>query len=196
MREVYVGGLGNVLRELTRCRRPPARFVYVSSTGVYGQADGEGWTKRRRRSRRRSPAGSCWRPKQLLRQRLPRRRRPALRRHLRPGPADPRQADPGRRAAGRRPGQVAEPDPRRGRGGGGPRRRERGRPGAVYNVCDDRPVRRRGVLHPAGRSAACPAAALRAGRREPPPPHDRANRRISNRRLRTELGVDAALSEL
>lgn len=36
MRDVYVGGLANVLAAL-----PPAgRFVYVSSTGVYGQTDG------------------------------------------------------------------------------------------------------------------------------------------------------------
>jgi nucleoside-diphosphate-sugar epimerase len=36
MREVYVQGLENVLRRV-RCKR----FLYVSSTGVYGQTDGE-----------------------------------------------------------------------------------------------------------------------------------------------------------
>jgi nucleoside-diphosphate-sugar epimerase len=36
MREVYVGGLANVLGTLPACER----FVYVSSTGVYGQSDG------------------------------------------------------------------------------------------------------------------------------------------------------------
>ena len=36
MREVYVGGLGSVLDTLPRCDR----FVYVSSTSVYGQTDG------------------------------------------------------------------------------------------------------------------------------------------------------------
>src|SRR5439155_10779702 len=36
MREVYVGGLGHVLDTLPT----PGRFVYVSSTGVYGQTDG------------------------------------------------------------------------------------------------------------------------------------------------------------
>jgi nucleoside-diphosphate-sugar epimerase len=38
MRDVYVGGLGNVLDTLPECDR----FIYVSSTSVYGQADG-GW---------------------------------------------------------------------------------------------------------------------------------------------------------
>jgi nucleoside-diphosphate-sugar epimerase len=38
MREVYVGGLGHVLDTLPGCDR----FVYVSSTSVYGQTDG-GW---------------------------------------------------------------------------------------------------------------------------------------------------------
>lgn len=38
MRDVYVGGLANVLDALPR----PRRFVYVSSTSVYGQTDG-GW---------------------------------------------------------------------------------------------------------------------------------------------------------
>lgn len=37
MREVYVGGLANALDALPPCER----FVYISSTSVYGQADGE-----------------------------------------------------------------------------------------------------------------------------------------------------------
>lgn len=37
MREVYVGGLSNVLDTLPPCER----FVYVSSTSVYGQTNGE-----------------------------------------------------------------------------------------------------------------------------------------------------------
>jgi nucleoside-diphosphate-sugar epimerase len=36
MRDVYVAGLGNVLDTLKPCRR----FIYVSSTSVYGQSDG------------------------------------------------------------------------------------------------------------------------------------------------------------
>ncbi len=36
--QVYVDGLRNVLAAL---REPPERFIYISSTGVYGQVDGE-----------------------------------------------------------------------------------------------------------------------------------------------------------
>src|SRR5262245_37996124 len=36
MRSVYVDGLANVLDHLP----PPGRFIYVSSSSVYGQADG------------------------------------------------------------------------------------------------------------------------------------------------------------
>lgn len=38
MREVYVSGLANILNALAPC----GRFIYVSSTSVYGQTDG-GW---------------------------------------------------------------------------------------------------------------------------------------------------------
>ena len=36
--EVYVNGLANFLSSLAQ---PPKRFIYISSTGVYGQTDGE-----------------------------------------------------------------------------------------------------------------------------------------------------------
>jgi nucleoside-diphosphate-sugar epimerase len=41
MREVYVGGLANVLDTLPRCER----FVYISATSVYGQTNGESVTE-------------------------------------------------------------------------------------------------------------------------------------------------------
>ena len=37
MRRLYVDGLTNVLAAL---KRPPHRFLYITSTSVYGQADG------------------------------------------------------------------------------------------------------------------------------------------------------------
>lgn len=37
--DVYVGGLRNVLRRLEA--NPPRRLIYISSTGVYGDAEGE-----------------------------------------------------------------------------------------------------------------------------------------------------------
>src|SRR5262245_41515438 len=66
-----------------------------------------------------------------------------------------------------------------------------GEPGRIYNVCDDHPVRRRyfyaTLAHvlgaPAPRFAAPPSD-------QPTPPHELANRRINNRRMKEELGVE------
>ena len=64
----------------------------------------------------------------------------------------------------------------------------RAAPGAVYNVCDDRPVRRgdfdarRAELLGAPPARFVPRAAGAA-------PHELADRRVVNRRLRQELGV-------
>lgn len=63
-------------------------------------------------------------------------------------------------------------------------------PGRVYDICDDRPVRRREFY-------AALACLLRAPEPRfvapapgtPPPPHERANRRIRNQRMHLELGV-------
>jgi nucleoside-diphosphate-sugar epimerase len=67
----------------------------------------------------------------------------------------------------------------------------RARPGAVYNICDGRPVRRREFYAALARFLGAPVP-----RFVPPPPdsslppHETANRRLSNRRLRDELKVD------
>ena len=57
--EVYAGGVQNVLTAL------PAgveRFIYISTTGVYGPADGEWVDERRRPIRAAKAAGHRWRP--------------------------------------------------------------------------------------------------------------------------------------
>ena len=66
----------------------------------------------------------------------------AVRRHLRAEPRVAEGGDPGRRPARRRRRQVAEPDPRRGRGRA-VLAAERAAPGSTYNVSDGTPVRRR-----------------------------------------------------
>ena len=67
MREVYLDGLRHVLGTL----RPPARFVYVSSTGVYGQADGS-WVDESSPAEPTEEAGRVVRDAEgLLRDRLP-----------------------------------------------------------------------------------------------------------------------------
>jgi nucleoside-diphosphate-sugar epimerase len=39
--EVYVGGVANVITALEKLAPRPQRFLYISSTGVYGQVDGD-----------------------------------------------------------------------------------------------------------------------------------------------------------
>lgn len=186
MREVYVGGLGNVLAELARREAAgarPARFVYVSSTGVYGQSDG-GWVDEAAATEPVEESGRVV----LEAERLLRGRRPdavVLRFAGIYGPgrligatavreSEPLSGDPDRwlnlihveDGAAAVEGAAA-----------------RGRPGEVYNVCDGRPVRRRdfyarladvlGVPPPRFAAPACP---------DP-------GRRVLNRRMREELGV-------
>lgn len=40
-RDIFVGGLRNLIEALAGHERPPARLIFTSSTAVYGQSDGE-----------------------------------------------------------------------------------------------------------------------------------------------------------
>jgi nucleoside-diphosphate-sugar epimerase len=179
MREVYVGGLINVLGALPDVRR----FVYVSSTSVYGQADG-GWVDEAAPT---EPAEDNGRvvleAEQLLRDRRPdaiilrfagiygpgRKMRWAAVQRGEPIATDPDgwlnliHVEDGATAV------VAAA--------------ERGRPGATYNVADDRPVIRREFY-------AEMAALLGAPQPGFAPTPERTNRRIGNRRMRDELAVE------
>lgn len=63
-RDVYVHGLENVLRALTQ---PPERLIYISSTGVYGQNDGQ-WVDERSECHPARPGGqACLDAERLLR---------------------------------------------------------------------------------------------------------------------------------
>lgn len=197
MRTVYVDGLRNVLE---RVAGRTGRLVYASSTGVYGQDDG-GWVDEDAPTEPRHESGRvCLEAEALAREyasahgiawivlrfaglygpgRVP--RRAAIER----GEAivgDPSKyvnfihVDDAANAA------VAALD--------------RGEPGRVYHVADDRPTTRREFY---GQVAAClivappqfvpPAADTPEARRE------ESNKRISNRRLRNELNVDLAYPE-
>lgn len=186
MREVYVEGLGNVLAALA----PPRRFIYISSTGVYGQAGGEEVDET-------SPAepveesGRVMREaERLLHERLP-------------DAVVLRFAGiygPGRllREKALRAGEPVVGDPEKWlnlvhvEDGAAAivAAAERATPGAVYNVSDDRPVRRRDFYQLLARLLGAPEPRFvppPAG--APPPAHERHNRRINNRRLRAELGL-------
>jgi nucleoside-diphosphate-sugar epimerase len=189
MHAVYVDGLGQVLAAL---REGVARFFHVSSTGVYGQSGGEEVDE----ASATEPVDDSGRvvlaAEHLLRDRLP-------------------QAvifrfagiyGPGRllaRAQALRAGQPLVGDGERWlnlihvEDGAAvlQQAEERAQPGAIYNVCDDRPPRRREFY---GRLAdllgAPPPSFEPLPPGLPPPARMRANRRILNRRIRQELQVE------
>ena len=183
MWEVYVDGLRHALDALPR----PDRFVYVSSTGVYGQTDG-GWVDETSPTEPAEESGRVVREaERLLRSRLPDaiilrfaglygpgrllRKAALLNGEPLAGDADKWlnlvYADDGAAAV------VAAAD--------------RAPPGATYTIADDEPVPRRAFYtHLAGLLGGPPAAF--AHRPEP----GAAHRRVSNRTAKAELGWSPA----
>lgn len=186
MREVYVAGLANVLDKLPA----PRRFIYVSSASVYGQTDG-GWVDESAAAepgeesgrivleaenllRARMPSAMILRfagiygPGRLLRQRAIETGEPIA------ASADKWlnliHVDDGARA-------VVNAE-------------ERGQAGRIYNVCDDHPVRRRYFYQALARLLNAPEPRFIAPPPDRPPPHESAHRRLSNRRLKEELGLE------
>ncbi len=185
MRNVYVDGLENVLNALEA--DDDGRFIYVSSAGVYGQADGEEVDE----TADTKPAGESGRivlgAEDILQER-------------RPGAMILRFAGiygPNRliRAAALKAGEPLT---------GGPDQwlnlihvedgvsavaaaLERARPGQIYNVCDDEPVRRRDFYTKMAELLGAPSPWFPPGvegARD-----GGANRRLVNRRMHAELGV-------
>jgi len=179
MRDVYVGGLGNVLAAL------PAggRFVYVSSTSVYGQTDGN-WVdetsptepteeagrvviEAERLLRKRRPDAVVLRfaglygPDRLLRKSAILKGEPLV------GDADKWlnlvHAEDGADAV-----LAAE---------------ERAAPGSTYTIADDAPTPRRAFYTLLAELLNAPPAVF-----DERPEPGAANRRVSNRRAKAELG--------
>jgi nucleoside-diphosphate-sugar epimerase len=179
MRTVYVGGLTNVLAE-----RAWPRLVYVSSTGVYGQDDGSEVDETAATEPAEESGRVVLEAERLLCQRLP-------------GAVVLRFAGiygPGRliRSEALRRGEPILGEPERwlnlihveDGAAAVVAAAERGRAGAVYNVSDDRPVRRRDFYALLARLLGAPPPRFVA-----PPLPEGAGRRVVNRRLREELGV-------
>ena len=186
MRSVYVDGLANVLDHLPK----PRRFIYISSSSVYGQTDGA-WVdedsltepleesgrivlEAERLLRARLPEAIILRfagiygPGRLLRRKTIEAGEPIV------GDADKWlnliQVEDGARAV-----LAAQ---------------ECGQPGGTYNICDDQPVRRRDFYGELARVLGAPTPRFVAPPvDQPTPPHEKANRRIRNRRMREELGM-------
>jgi nucleoside-diphosphate-sugar epimerase len=186
MRDVYVGGLRNVLDHLP----PPGRFIHISSTSVYGQTDGA-WVDEssatspledagrivldaERRLRERLPAAVILRFAGIYGPgRLPRRQSLAA--------GEPVVGD------GERWLNLIHVDD----GVAAVRAAEdRAPPGSTYNVCDDLPIPRCAFYAELARLLGAPPP-----RFVPPPPgspvpaHESSHRRIANRHMRDELGV-------
>ena len=179
MRAAYVDGLGHVLDTLP----PPRRFIYISSTGVYGQADG-GWVDE---SSPIDPVDESGRvvldAERLLRARLPDavilrfagiygpdrllRRQPILK-------GEPLVGDPQKWlnlihvTDGVNAVFAAE---------------RQARSGETYLIADDEPVPRRDFYSLLAELLKAPPAAF-----DPRPEPSAANRRVSNRKARAELG--------
>ncbi len=191
MRTVYVEGLRNVLANV-----PPGlnRLVYAGSTGVYGQDDG-GWVDEQSPTEPIHESGRvCLEAEDLLREVASRRdlsavvvrfsglygpdriiRRTSIERSE-PIPGDPRKwlnlihIDDAAQAAVAALDQTA--------------------PGPIYLASDDRPLPRQEYYALVARALGAPEP-----RFEPPSPgspeanREGGNKRISNRRLKEELGV-------
>jgi len=187
MREVYVDGLERVLRATTR----PAKWIHISSTSVYGQTDGS-WVDEESPTKPAEESGQIvlaaeetlrshipdaivlrfagiYGPGRLLRQKAIESGMTIL--------AEPDrwlnviQVEDGARAVVAAGAQAP--------------------PGMVVNVCDGHPVTRRDffaelaqMLHAPEPKFETPAPG------QPTPPHEHANRRLGNRRLREELQME------
>jgi nucleoside-diphosphate-sugar epimerase len=187
MRSVYVEGLARVLDHLP----PPGRFIYVSSSSVYGQTDG-GWVDEdaltdpqeesgkivldaERVLHARLPSAIVLRfsgiygPGRLLRRATIERGEPIV------GDADKWlnliHVEDGARVV-----LAAE---------------AHATPDRVFNVCDDQPVRRLDFYAELARVVrASPPRFATPPADQPTPPHEKANRRIRNVRMKEELRVE------
>ena len=187
MHSLYVGGLANVLAALSQ---PAPRFVYVSSTSVYGQTDGEEVDERATTEPQEESGKVVLEAERLLRARLP-------------SAVILRFAGiygPGRLMRGKaiKAGEPIVGDAEKWlnlihvEDGAAVlvAADERAAPGSTYNVSDGSPVRRRVFYTKLAEVLGAPQprfVPLAAG--AVVPAHERGHRRIVSRRMREELGV-------
>jgi nucleoside-diphosphate-sugar epimerase len=187
MHRVYVHGLVNVLAALPI---PVPRLVYVSSTSVYGQTDGEEVDESATTEPQEESGKVVLEAERLLRARLPSAVILRFAGIYGPGrlmrcqsikAGEPIVGDAEKWlnlihvADGAAVVVAAD---------------ERAAPGSIYNVSDGSPVRRRVFYAQLAEVLGAPQprfVPLAAG--TVLPPHERGHRRIVNRRMREELGV-------
>jgi nucleoside-diphosphate-sugar epimerase len=186
MRDVYIQGLANVLDRLP----PPKRLVYISSTSVYGQQDGE-WVDENAVTEPAEESGRIvLEAESVLRAKIPAAM--ILRFAGIYGP---------KRLLRLNAVQSGEPI------GGEPDRWlnlihvvdgvqavygafAHGKLGGIYNVADGHPCRRREFYGTLANLLGAPEPHfVPRAPGQPPPRHDRTNRQISNKRMVQELKV-------
>lgn len=186
MRDVYVDGLANVVAALPRVER----FLHVSSTGVYGQCSSEEVDETAATEPVEESGRVVLEAERLLRTRFPAAVVLRFAGMYGPGRLLRRQAllagEPLVGDADKWLNLIHVED-----GAAAVLAAEaRARPAEVYNICDDCPVRRRDFCALLARLLGAPEP-----RFVPPAPdtsmpaHERANRRIVNRRLHENLGM-------
>lgn len=187
MRAVYVDGLRQVLQHLPT----PSRLIYVSSSSVYGQTDGS-WVDEQAATKPDEESGRIvLAAEDVLRERLPESIVLRFSGIYGPGRLLRRQAiEQGQTIVGDADKwlNLIHVDD----GVAAVLAAERvGVAGAIYNVCDGEPVRRRDFYAELARLLHAPVptfAPIPAD--QPIPPHEKGNRRIQNRRLVQELCVE------
>jgi nucleoside-diphosphate-sugar epimerase len=195
MHDVYVNGLANFLRHCRTWDSLPESFIYVSSTGVYGQCQGEEVDETAVTEPVEDSGQVALEAEKLVRGtgldgisilrfagiygpgRVIRRQAVAAGEKLAGDPSkwlNLIHVDDGAVAI------IAAEEHGRGKGG----------IAGLYNVSDGQPVRRRDYYTCLAQLLGAPEPRLEPPRPgEPLPRHERANRRIVNRRLREELRV-------
>jgi nucleoside-diphosphate-sugar epimerase len=186
MRRLYVDGLANILAAV----KQPSRFLYVSSTSVYGQTEGEEVDETASTEPLEDSGKVVLEAERLLRSRLPsaiilrfagiygpgRLMRGQAIKAGEPITGDAEKwlnlihVDDGADA-------VLAAD-------------ERAAPGSIYNVSDGTPVRRQEFYTKLAELLAAPLPRfVPPPNGATPPPHERGHRRVVGRRLSDELGV-------
>lgn len=184
MREVFVRGLRNVLDNLPAVQR----FLYVSSTSVYGQSAGDEVDENSPTEPEEESGRIVLAAEQLLRARLPKAVILRFAGIYGPGRLLRRQAI--------EKGEPIVADPQRWLnlihvedGAAAVLAAEKwAAPGSIINVCDGHPVRRREFFTLLAHLLAAPEPRFQVpDSAAPHPPHEKTNRRISNRKLCDEL---------